>query len=70
MLIRTLVDIGLGVVAGFVLLVDNGVLGRRGTRAEAGVVVLGNRLIGLLGSLSTSALDGLGHVVCGVLRKC
>jgi hypothetical protein len=64
----TLVDISLGVVAGLVELVSNGILCGSGAGAEAGVVVLGNLLVGLLGSCGTGALDGLGNVVCGVLE--
>ena len=64
-------DISLGVVAGLVELVSNGILCGSGARAEAGIVVLGNLLVGLLGSLGTGALDGLGNVVGGVLEwKC
>jgi len=62
------VDISLGVVAGLVELVSNGILCGSGARAEAGIVVLGNLLVGLLGSLGTGALDGLGNVVGGVLK--
>jgi hypothetical protein len=61
------VDISLGVVAGLVDLVSNGILCGSGAGAEAGVAVLGNLLVGLLGSLGTGALDGLGNVVGGVL---
>lgn len=66
----TLVDISLGVVGELVLLVDNGILGGAGTGRDLGVVVLGDVLVGLLGSLSASTLDGLGDVVGGVLYKC
>lgn len=67
----TLVDISLGVVGGLVLLVDDGILGGSSTAAQACVVVLGDVLVGLLGSFGTCAVDGLGHVVCGVLwREC
>ena len=45
-----LVDIGRGVVLGLVDLVTEGVLGSSGTGAHAGVVVLGDLLVGLLGS--------------------
>jgi hypothetical protein len=61
------VDISLGVVGGLVELVSNGVLGGGGTAADAGVVVLGNGLVGLLGCLGAGTLDGLGNVVGGVL---
>ena len=60
-------DISLGLVGGLVELVSNGILCGGGAGAEACVVVLGDLLVGLLGSLSTGALDGLGNVVCGVL---
>ena len=63
----TLVDISLGVVAGLVDLVGDGVLGGRSARSEGRVAVLGDLLVGLLGSGGTSTLDGLGHVVGGVL---
>jgi hypothetical protein len=66
---RTLVDISLGVVGSLVLLVDDGVLGGSGTAGKACVVVLGDLLVGLLGCLSTSSLNGLGDVVCGVLGE-
>lgn len=64
---HTLVDISLSVVRGLILLVNESVLAGGQTGAEACVVVLGDRLVGLLGSFGTSALDGLRHVVCGVL---
>jgi hypothetical protein len=50
-----------------VLLVDDGVLGGSGARGEAGVAVLGDVLVGLLGGSGTTLLDGLGNVVGGVL---
>jgi hypothetical protein len=56
------VDISLGVMARLVELVSSG------AGAEACVVVLGNLLVGLLGSFRTGALDGLGNVVGGVLE--
>ena len=59
--------ISLGVVAGLVNLIGDGVLGGRGARAEGRVAVLGDRLVGLLGCLSTGTLDGLRDVVGGVL---
>jgi hypothetical protein len=62
------VDIGLGIMRLLVLLVDNSVLGGSGARAKAGVVVLGDVLVGLLGGGGTGALDGLGNVVGGVLE--
>jgi hypothetical protein len=61
------VDISLGVVGGLVQFVSDGVLGGGGTAADAGVVVLGDRLVGLLGCLGAGTLDGLGNVVGGVL---
>lgn len=63
----TLVGVGLGVVGDLVLLVDDGVLGGASAGADAGVVVLGDVLVGLLGSSGTGALDGLRDVVGGVL---
>jgi hypothetical protein len=63
----TLVDIGLGVVDVLVLLVTEGVNGSVGASAEAGVRVLGDLLVGGLGGLGTSTLDGLRDVVGGVL---
>ncbi len=64
-------DISLRVVTGLVELVSDGILCGSGAGAEAGVVVLCNLLVGLLGSFGTGALDGLGNVVCGVLeRRC
>jgi len=64
---RTFVDIGLGVVGSLVLLVEDSVLGSRGTGADACVGVLSNVLVDLLRCLSSSSLDALGDVVCGVL---
>jgi hypothetical protein len=64
----TLVDVGLGVVGHFVLLVDQSILGSGGTSADAGIVVLGDLLVGLLGSLSSGALDSLADVLSGVLN--
>lgn len=66
---HTLVGVGLGVVDGLVLLVDDGVLGGLSAGAEAGVGVLGNVLVGLLLSSGTGALDGLRDVVGGVLCR-
>lgn len=60
-------EIGLGIVNLFVLLVNDGILGSGGTGGHIGVVVLGHLLVGLLRSFSTGALDGLGDVVGGVL---
>lgn len=61
-------DISLSVVGSLVLLVDDGVLGGSGTARKACVVVLGDLLVGLLGCLSTSSLNSLGDVVCGILE--
>jgi hypothetical protein len=61
------VDISLGVVGGLVELVSNSVLCGGGTATNAGVVVLGDGLVGLLGCLGAGTLDGLGNVVGGVL---
>jgi hypothetical protein len=61
------VDISLGLVGRLVLLVDEGVLCGGGTAAEAGIGVLGDVLVGLLGSSCTSTLDGLRDVVGSVL---
>jgi hypothetical protein len=52
-----------------VLLVDDGILGSGGTGAQLSIAVLSDMLVGFLGSLGTSALDGLGNVVGGVLCK-
>ena len=60
-------DISLGLVGGLVELVSDGILCGSGAGAQAGIVVLGDLLVGLLGSLRTGALDGLGNVVGGVL---
>jgi hypothetical protein len=61
------VDIGLGVVGELVLLVDHSILSGTGTGGDLGIIVLSDVLVGLLGSLSASTLDGLGDVVGGVL---
>lgn len=60
-------DIGLGVVDVLVLLVTESVDGSVGASAEAGIRVLGDLLVGGLGGLGTSTLDGLRDVVGGVL---
>jgi hypothetical protein len=65
----TLVDVGLGLVGLLVLLVDNGILGSGGAAGEAGIVVLGDTLVGFLGGSGSTALDGLGNVVGGVLKE-
>lgn len=62
-------DISLGVVGRLVELVSNCILGGSGTGAQVCVAVLGNILVGLLGSLRAGALDGLRNVVCGVLFR-
>ena len=61
-----LVDISLAVVGLLVDLVADGVAGGLGACSEAGVAVLGDGLVGLLGSGGAGALDGLADVVCGV----
>lgn len=65
---RTLVDIGLNIVGLLVLLVDDGILSSGSAASEAGIVVLGDTLVGLLGGSGSGALDGLRDVVGGVLR--
>lgn len=62
-------DIGLGVVGCLILLVDNGILCSGSSAAQASIRVLGDMLVGLLGCLSTTALDGLRDVVDGVLSS-
>lgn len=64
----TLVDIGLGVVGHLILLIDEGVLGSGGASRELGFVALRDVLVGLLGGLGTSTLDGLSDVVGGLLE--
>lgn len=60
-------NIGLNIMRLLVLLVNDGILGSASTCTDLGIVVLGNLLVGLLGSLGTSALNSLGNVVNGVL---
>lgn len=60
-------DIGLGVVGKLVLLVAERVLGSAGAGRDVGIAALSDILVGLLGSLSSSALDGLSDVVGGLL---
>lgn len=60
-------DVGLGVVDVLVLLVTEGINGSVSTSAEAGIGVLSDLLVGGLGGLGTSTLDGLRDVVGGVL---
>lgn len=62
----------LGVVAGLVDLVGDGVAGRGQTGSDGGVGVLGDLLVGLLGGGGAGSLDGLGNVVTeggGGVRK-
>ena len=47
-------------------LVTDRIFGSRGTGAEGSIRVLGNRLVGLRGSLGGGALDGLRDVVGSV----
>lgn len=63
----TLVDIGLRVVGKLVLLVAECVLGSAGAGGDVGIAALSDALVGLLGSLSSSALNGLRDVVGGLL---
>jgi hypothetical protein len=63
------VNISLGVVGSFIHLVGNSILGSRSTASQARIRVLGDALVGLLGSLGTGALDSLSDVVGGVLMK-
>lgn len=58
-----------GVMHCFLFLVDSGVLGCACASTKAGVGVLGDVLVGLLSTLVGGALNGLGHVVCGVLGE-
>lgn len=67
---RTLVDISLGVVSRLVGLVLDSIDTGAGTGGKAGVAVLGDLLVGLLGGGSSGTLDGLADVVGGVLREC
>lgn len=63
----TLVSIGLNIVGLLVLLVDDGILSGGSAASEAGIVVLGDTLVGFLGGSGSGALDGLRDVVGGVL---
>lgn len=63
----TLVNIGLHIVNVLVLLVGHSVHGSIGPGRQLRVGVLGDVLIGLLGSSGTGALDSLRDVVGGVL---
>lgn len=65
----TLVGLGLSVVHLLILLVDNGVLGCLCAGTEAGVGIFGDVLVGVLGALVGTALDGLRDVVCSVLNQ-
>ena len=70
-MLRTLMDISFGIVRSLVRLVESGIFGGRGTRSEACIGVLSNILVGLLGSSSPSALNGLRDAIRDVLRmKC
>merc|ERR1739841_131221 len=62
-----LVNIGLAVVSLLIELVGDGIASGLGAGAEVGIAVLGDVLVGLLGSSGTGARNGLGNVVCGVL---
>src|SRR4051812_17874177 len=64
-----LVGAGLGVVAGLVDLVAEGIAGSLGACAEGSVAVLCHVLVGLLGDLAGGALDGLADIVCGVPER-
>lgn len=66
---HTLIGVSLGVVYRLVLFVDSGVLGSTCAGAEASIGIFGDVLVCFLGALVGRALDGLGDVVCGVLRK-
>lgn len=63
-------DISLGVVDLLVLLVTDGIDGGAGAGAPAGTGVLGDLLVGLLGSGGTGALNRLSDVVDGLLGGC
>ena len=64
----TLVGIGLNIVGLLVLLVDDSILSGGSAASEAGIVVLGDTLVGFLGGSGSTALDGLRDVVGGVLN--
>lgn len=61
-----LVDIGLAVVSLLVKLVADGITSSLGSGGELCVAVLGDVLVGLLGSSGGSPRDGLGDVVADV----
>ena len=63
------VEIGLAVVGLLVELVADGITSSLGAGADAGVAVLGDLLVGLLGSGGGGSLDGLGDVVGGVPKQ-
>lgn len=65
---RTLVDISLGVVSRLVCLVLNGIDTGAGAGGKAGIAVLGNLLVGLLGGGGGSTLNGLRYVVRSLLE--
>lgn len=66
MLGSLVVDISLSVVCLLVELVGDGVTSGLCSCSEAGIAVLGDVLVGLLGCGGTCTLDGLGYVVCGL----
>jgi hypothetical protein len=61
------VCLGADVVLLLVNLVAESILASAQASADIGVVVLGNLLVGLLGTSVHGALDGLGDVVGGVV---
>ena len=64
---HTLVNIRLSLMRSLIELVSNSILSSGSAGAQAGIIVLGDRLVGLLGCLSTASLDRLGNVVGSVL---
>lgn len=64
----TFVNVSLGVMRFLVFLVDDGILGGGCSTGQASIRVLSDILVGLLGSLGSSALNRLLDVVCGVLK--
>ena len=64
-----LVEIGLAVVGLLVELVADGITSSLGAGADACVVILGDVLVGLLGSSGGGSLNGLGDVVGGVPKQ-
>jgi hypothetical protein len=63
------VNIGLGLVLVLLGLVAGGIKGSVGTGVERSIVVLGDLLLGLLGSLAGVTLDRLGDVLAEVLDR-